>query len=1137
MIKFNTTFKFPILLFLLFVVSNVSAQFDAFNQNQGYDSNGTTAGIFDTGFIQGNVQSIEATIYIDGIDYPNSCGVYPQGYYTCDLYIDNQLIDIDLCSTQLELINYWPFSNVYIQSYDSDSGQPWVSQEMITLSIGLNVTTCNFQIDQNVTEFCVEQGMELPAILTSDPLSFQYFDEFGNALGQPSSVVPVYEGVNTFFLEAYTSLGLCQSETLYSTGVVCETFTGYVDWQIPCAYTLPGIENFITGNVNLDQFTGITSTEIQVTNSDFPSDILFSEVLTSNAISFNTINLDTPGVYFVDVFGYDDLGNQYLIDSTSFEVFAAPSWMAGISTSGITSSTEPLADNNLNDCLKEIKVTLNLPNSILTLPNDIIGIKNSEFSVETVNYQFDLEYNQDNNQFQNPQNGMFQASFNVLNQSTLNFSQPADALIEIQSDNELLFNLSKEFILAEQSLDFPLGTVPLVFCPIPVKIDCGIKTNLKLKSKLNFSSSEAGIQLDTASVGGSAQMQGFLRATSDVLIAKANASLILTGKVGAGMFIDPNFSEMQSISGVTLDVDGEVSWGWSWNQNTISRNFYHYASNPDFDNSPYFSPLFQETDLNNNTLRVFDQNTVLQSPTTLPQPHLSGRDSLIYVVWLDNDINTGTTSLLLTYKYANDDAFLLNPIEIDNAESLGTPKVAILENGNALIVWTKSSYTGNIQLVDTTDLFKCQDIYVSYFDKQSNLFSAPIQISDDQSAWNSGRAEGMPNIFMGPGTSGIITWNALNETNTANSDIYYCTVDQSGNSVTLGNPQIIFQDEGEVKSINFAFYSDDNAIASWIYDPDGNEETLNSDIRYSTYTASTGVWSPSTQLVTVDSNTSFDELSMDFNGNYGAMSYTTTTYDETYGIAKSIYALAWNPNATSEPYWAAQSSAHSDTTSFNRPTIACNSNGVIALSFQEISLNNTTETIDQGNIQYYFNNSSQDPNVWIEQTDIVFGSNDDNSYVWDMNSAFDDSNGFYLITHEIDSITGQAPLIDPAYGTPFGNSYMNLIFREFQVSDNLEVTDVPESVVPRSLSLEDILNIYPNPASNEVNIGLKLRQPGQIEISIFDSSGSLVDQIKKGSFGSGAYLFNYQPNNLAPGIYIVRVSSNNFSVNKKLVIQ
>ena len=61
--------------------------------------------------------------------------------------------------------------------------------------------------------------------------------------------------------------------------------------------------------------------------------------------------------------------------------------------------------------------------------------------------------------------------------------------------------------------------------------------------------------------------------------------------------------------------------------------------------------------------------------------------------------------------------------------------------------------------------------------------------------------------------------------------------------------------------------------------------------------------------------------------------------------------------------------------------------------------------------------------------------------------------------------------------------------------------------------------------------------PGDIEISIFDSSGSLVDQIKKGAFGSGAYLFNYQPNNLAPGIYIVRVSSNNFSVNKKLIIQ
>jgi hypothetical protein len=1112
---------------LLLFAFNTNAQFDAYDEIQGLDSDQITAEIFDTGFIQGNVQSILATIYIDGFNPSGNCG----SWYTCDLYIDNQLVEMDLCSSELELVSFWPFSSVAIMSYDYDSYQDWV-----VLSIGLNVTTCNFQIDQSVTEFCVEQGMVLPAIYTSDPLSFQYFDEFGNALGQPSSAVPIYEGVNIFFLEAYSSFGLCQSETLNSIGNVCQTFSGNVDWQTTCTYTLQGIESFITGNLNLNQFSGITSAEIQVSNSDFPSEILFSEVLSNNAISFNTINIDTPGIYFVDVIGLDNLGNQYFIDSISFEVIPSPAWMYDNSNFAITSSTESLVDSNPNDCINEIRVTLNLPNSILTLPNDIIGIKNSEFSVETVNYQFDVEFNQGSGQFENPSNGTFQASFNVLNQSALNYNEPTIYLPEILSNNELFFDWTETFDLGEQNLKFPLGRVPLVFCPIPLKVDCGIKTNLKLKSKLNFSSSEAGIQVDTVSIGGSAQIQGFLRATSDVLIAKASASLILTGKVGAGMFLTPDYSEMQSINGVTLDVDGDVSWGWAWNQNTISRNFYHYSSNPDFDNSPYFSPLFHDTDLNYNTLRVFDQNTVLQAPTTLPQPDLSGRDSLIYAVWLDNDNNNGTTSLLLTYKNSNSGNFLWNPIVVDNSESLSNPKVAILNNGNALIAWTKASYNESIQLADTTDLFKCQDIYVSYFDKQSNTVSSPVQISDDNSSWNSGRAEGMPNIYMGPGSSGIITWNALNESNSSNSDIYYCAVNQTANSVTLDYPQIIFQDEGEVKSINFAFYSDNNAIASWIYDPDGNEETLNSDIRYSNYTASSNVWSTPTSLVSVDSNTSFDELSMDFNGNYGAMSYTTTTYDETYGIAKSIYALAWNPNATSEPYWAAQSSAHSDSTSFNKPTIACNSNGITALSFQEVKLNNTTSNIDQGNLQYYFNNSAQNPDEWFLQTDIIFGNSQGNSYVWDMNSAFDDNNNFYLITHEIDSITGQAPL-NPTYGVPFGNSYMNMIFREFHVSDDLVATDVAESIVPNNLSLNDILNIYPNPATTEVNLELKLRQAGTVEISLFDTSGSLVDQINKGAFGNGTYLFNYQPNNLAPGIYIVRVSANNLSVNKKLIIQ
>ena len=99
------------------------------------------------------------------------------------------------------------------------------------------------------------------------------------------------------------------------------------------------------------------------------------------------------------------------------------------------------------------------------------------------------------------------------------------------------------------------------------------------------------------------------------------------------------------------------------------------------------------------------------------------------------------------------------------------------------------------------------------------------------------------------------------------------------------------------------------------------------------------------------------------------------------------------------------------------------------------------------------------------------------------------------------------------------------------------VRHVEESVVPSSVAIDDILNIYPNPATTEVNIELKLRHAGEVEISLFNSSGSLVDQINKGSFGNGAYLFNYRPNNLAPGIYVIRVSSNQFNVNKRLIIQ
>jgi hypothetical protein len=95
------------------------------------------------------------------------------------------------------------------------------------------------------------------------------------------------------------------------------------------------------------------------------------------------------------------------------------------------------------------------------------------------------------------------------------------------------------------------------------------------------------------------------------------------------------------------------------------------------------------------------------------------------------------------------------------------------------------------------------------------------------------------------------------------------------------------------------------------------------------------------------------------------------------------------------------------------------------------------------------------------------------------------------------------------------------------IHGNLNAIDDTELI---AFSLEP----YPNPAINQVNFELDVRQPGNIEITAFDKTGRIAIS---NSFRAqqGINKFSVDVSNLSPGIYFLNITGSKQTVSKRIV--
>lgn len=94
---------------------------------------------------------------------------------------------------------------------------------------------------------------------------------------------------------------------------------------------------------------------------------------------------------------------------------------------------------------------------------------------------------------------------------------------------------------------------------------------------------------------------------------------------------------------------------------------------------------------------------------------------------------------------------------------------------------------------------------------------------------------------------------------------------------------------------------------------------------------------------------------------------------------------------------------------------------------------------------------------------------------------------------------------------------------------------VEENGPERPLVLEISPN-YPNPFNPWTNIPFSLPEAGEITINVFDLKGRKVDALFSGRLPAGRHMTRWNASDLAGGIYLIRMTSNETSITHKVTV-
>ncbi len=101
--------------------------------------------------------------------------------------------------------------------------------------------------------------------------------------------------------------------------------------------------------------------------------------------------------------------------------------------------------------------------------------------------------------------------------------------------------------------------------------------------------------------------------------------------------------------------------------------------------------------------------------------------------------------------------------------------------------------------------------------------------------------------------------------------------------------------------------------------------------------------------------------------------------------------------------------------------------------------------------------------------------------------------------------------------------------------DNINIYSYTVSGIEDEKELASF-NVFPNPASDKVNVSFTNMNSGNVKVSVINTLGEVVSILKDETMNTGAHQINWNAANVANGIYTVKIESNGNNVTRKVVV-
>ncbi len=929
----------------------------------------------------------------------------------------------------------------------------------------------------------------------------------------------------------------------------------------------------LTGVVN--QFTiddgGIGASDYVLKVLDANDDVL--QILPLNTVDIDMGGLDSTATQITVEF-YDNGGDSIhtSIQPYNFSIKPLPLW-ASNPDPDVNGEIELISFNESTG-VADVNYIYPIYKKSATIPAGVTGLGGKEFGIKKNDFVFTGTYRVStgegtiaNSEYQFQLNAFDLVDFpNPPYTFGLDTISPA-VQIQPQLNSDLELEMDAHYSRAMQLLNFeskewkysiPAAPIFKIGVKVGFQLIGGFDLNAKIGQGSNgeygFIGNLGTPDISSVSVGGKAV--GTIWGSISLIhkrLAGIEGKLDLTGRIGASYRFRtvPDFQDeivwggdlqlkgSLRLTGAAKKVicflhncgeNGEIASGTIWP--TDGSPYEINGGMPA--NFPFLVASSQDHGTRSQTFSAALTNDVLDD---LTQQSFSAKGEKVGVVWIEED--DANQYLFFSELDSSASSFSQTHIVSDTNFSVSSPKVALMSDGSAIIVWEQNKFLvsdldSNMSIENYLD---AQDTWFAIYDKSSDSIVYKAKISDQTDL-----PEGMPSVTISNSDKAIITWLA-EDIDYGYTDVWHSEITRDGNQWLQSDPYLLTYDyPGDNHHINVSFTDSNQAVATWIYDPDEDDSTGGNMILSAFYDGTD--WDSAVVVISPDdANISYKELSMNFNGEKGALAYTYTDDDDSDRITNNLKVEIYNAGTDSwDPNQFYDYPASSDE-DIRMPAVSISDTGIIAVSFQTVELFSDTNSADEGQMNIVLkdlNSGSNNDWVLIENNQLVC---DSNIYCWNMDIAFNDNNTLYTLSHETDTVTGN--IYEPRYGKLFGDPSMGLVLRGFRIGNDLSIDTVsviPETPTainsPSTPPIEQLtLLVYPNPFAESTNIEFHVPATQQITLMIYDLFGREVGTPVSQKLSQGTYKTVFEAPLLPKGLYIVKLTSGNSVKTCRIILQ